>query len=253
MAQGPSRRPRRFDLNGAVGDEPTVADLRAAIAETRADLARHLGALKQHLFHPQISHHESASEIDMATKKKAARPSASKGGSPKSKAAGAKPAADRKTAATPTKTSSKAKKAASTNPSRSASASSTKPTRPATKSSASRSKSGSARKPAAKSLLEKTGEVLDTLVAGAVVGAITGAAQTVAGQPTAVTAAEPESLKSSPAAVGGPGTKEVLGEMAGGAAVGGVSGAAKAVLPPARPAKATTAKKSAAKKKSSGR
>ena len=254
MAQGSDRRPRWLDLIGVngrddgPGPEPTVADLRAAIAETRADLARHLGALKQHLFHPQIAHHESASEIDMATtKKKAARPSASKGGSSKTKAAArpsstakgrdsaaagtTKPAADRKTAATPTKTKSKAK-TSSTNPSRPASASSTKSKRSTAKASASRSKSGSARKPAAKSLLAKTGEVLDTMVAGAMVGAITGAAQTVAGQPTAVTAAEPQAMNSSPAAVGGPGAKEVLGEMAGGAAVGGVSGAAKAVLPP---------------------
>ena len=98
--------------------------------------------------------------------------------------------------------------------------------------------------------MEKTGEVLDTLVAGAVVGAITGAAQSVAKEPAAVTAAEPKDLASSPDAGGGPGTKEVLNEMASGAVVGAVSGATKSVLPPEN-AERPTAKKSAPKKKSS--
>ena len=93
-----------------------------------------------------------------------------------------------------------------------------------------------------KSLIEKTGEVLDTMVAGAVVGAVTGAAAAVAKEPTAVSAGAPTRQSASPAQAGGPGTREVLGELASGAAVGAVSGVAKAVLPPEKP-KSTSKKR----------
>jgi hypothetical protein len=89
------------------------------------------------------------------------------------------------------------------------------------------------------------------MVAGAVVGAITGAAQSVATEPTAVTGAA-GALARSPVAAGGPGTKEILGELAPGAAVGAVSGAAKSVLPPEK-AGGRAAKKSTANKKGSRR
>jgi hypothetical protein len=93
------------------------------------------------------------------------------------------------------------------------------------------------------SLAEKTGKVLDTMVAGAVVGAITGAASAVANEPTAVVPGGPTTLAASPAQAGGPGTKEVLGELAPDAAVGAISGAAKAVLPPEKPGRNTAKKK----------
>jgi hypothetical protein len=89
--------------------------------------------------------------------------------------------------------------------------------------------------------------VLDTLVAGAVVGAVTGAARAVAQEPTAVSAGEPATLAGSPAQAGTPGTKQVLGELAPGAAVGAVSGVAKAVLPPEKPKRAAAAKKTTKK------
>jgi hypothetical protein len=274
MAQGPDRRARWLGLiaggrpDDGRGADPDPSALRAAIAETRDELARHLGALKQHLLNPRLSNPEPATEIPMATTKKkaAARPSAG-GAASKSKAkasarpssstkgrasaSATKPAADRKPAATPTKPKSAKAKASSTNPSRSPSAASTKSGRsPATKSGASRSKAkaGSRRKSATWTLLEKTGGMLDTVIAGAVVGAVTGAAQSVAGEPTAVNASESQALASSPAAAGGPGTQEVLGELAPGAAVGALSGAAKSVLPTTKPGR-TAAKKSAPKKK----
>jgi hypothetical protein len=81
-------------------------------------------------------------------------------------------------------------------------------------------------------------------MAGAVVGAVTGAARAVAQEPTAVSGGEPTKLASSPVQAGGPGTKDVLGELASGAAVGAVSGVAKAVLPPEKPKRANTKKNS---------
>ena len=89
-----------------------------------------------------------------------------------------------------------------------------------------------------KSLVEKTGEVLDTMLAGRVVGAVTGAAQSLSQEPTAVTGVDVSTAKAE-----SPGTGEVLGEMAPGAALGAVSGVAKAVLP--------TEKAKGTKKKSS--
>jgi hypothetical protein len=97
---------------------------------------------------------------------------------------------------------------------------------------------------AVKGLIAKTAEALDPVVAGAVVGAVTGAARAVAHEPTAVTGGEPRALASSPAQVGGPSTKEVLGELASGAAVGAASGAAKSVLPPEKPRRAAAKKSS---------
>jgi hypothetical protein len=95
-----------------------------------------------------------------------------------------------------------------------------------------------------RTLVAKTAEVLDPLVAGAVVGAVTGAARAVAQEPTAVTAGEAAHLASSPVQAGGPGTKDVLGELASGATVGAVSGVAKAVLPPEKPKRSSTKKDS---------
>ena len=67
------------------------------------------------------------------------------------------------------------------------------------------------------------------MVAGAVVGAVTGAAAAVAKEPTAVSVVPPRGrIRLAGGMPGGPGTREVLGELASGAAVGAVSGVAKA-------------------------
>jgi hypothetical protein len=104
-----------------------------------------------------------------------------------------------------------------------------------------KSKSGTATK-AAKGIAAKAGHTLDTMAAGAVVGAVKAAAAAIE---------EQESTrgrrKSSPS------TGEVLGEMAPDLALGAVSGAAHAVLPPdPQPEKAKVAKsgKAAIAKKS---
>jgi len=77
------------------------------------------------------------------------------------------------------------------------------------------------------------------MVAGAVVGAVTGAAQHVAHEPGALPLVGPESLPSTGTADHEkPTTREVLGELASGAALGAMTGAAKSVLP-AEPAPET--------------
>ena len=92
MAQGPDRRTRRLALSGDVdrdGEEGRALSpsaLRAAIAETREELARHLRALKHHLFHPRLSPPDSATETDMSTAKKKAKGHASATGGSSSKA-----------------------------------------------------------------------------------------------------------------------------------------------------------------------
>ena len=70
------------------------------------------------------------------------------------------------------------------------------------------------------------------MVAGAVVGAVTGAARHVAHEPGALPLVDPESLSSLRYSDHEkPTTREVLGEMASGAALGAMTGAAKSVLP----------------------
>jgi hypothetical protein len=250
MAQGSDRRAGRLDVitvgcQAAGNDaDPSPEDLRAAIAETRAELARHLGALKHHLFHPHISSPEFAAETDMATAKKKTtrRPSAARAATSKPKPS---------SAASSSKSKSHARSAVSADEA----GSSRKPTaspskmkaKPASTNPKPKAKAKTRRRPAVHTVLARTGEVLDTVVAGAVVGAITGAAQSVAKEPTAVTGS-PGAMDRSPAAAGGPGTKRILGELAPGAAAGAVSGAAKSVLPPENDA-ARAAKKSPEKKK----
>jgi hypothetical protein len=94
------------------------------------------------------------------------------------------------------------------------------------------SKSDSAAKPPAKrktsvarkasGVAAKAGHVLDTMAAGAVVGAVKAAAQSIEEN-------EAKSLKSRPSKT----TSEVLTEMAPNAAVGAVAGAARAMVPEA--------------------
>jgi len=86
----------------------------------------------------------------------------------------------------------------------------------------------------------KTGEVLDTMLAGAVVGAVTGAAQGLANEPGAV---KPQETLTSGSSAKAHGTGEILSEMAPGAAAGAVAGAAKSVMPKAK-AKGGKSKKS---------
>lgn len=184
------------------------AELRAAIAETRASLARNLHALKDHLLHP-FAQSDPAGDTSMPTEKKA-RTKAKKSSDKRengSKANGA------------TKTKAKAK-----------TKSSAKSTARG-KSSTSRAKSGGRTK-ALQGIVARTGEVLDPVLAGAVVGAITGAARSVAKEPTAVPLCDPDTgtMPQPVAGAEGSSTTEVLSELTSGAAMGAVAGAAKAVV-----------------------
>ncbi len=258
MAQGPDHE---FRLAGGEGLGPggaSVPALRQAIAETRAELARHLSALRHHLFHPHLSSNDPVTETNMATaKKKTTRSSAGGGSSAKGRSASkassssakGRASADSRPSGEARKPSASSKpqaKAGAAKSKSSASASARKSGRAASASGSSRTRSRSTRKEV-KSLVAKTGEVLDTMVAGAVVGAVTGAARAVGNEPTAVSPADPASLASAPVRAGGPGTKQVLGELASGAAVGAVSGAAKSVLPPEKPTRSVAAKKTTKK------
>src|SRR5690242_5023016 len=99
MAQGSDRRTRRLGLGADGGrtaegrDDGSPSALRAAIAETREDLARHLGELKHHLVHPHLSDTSSATETHMPTaKKKSATRSTAAGGSSSKARSSTKPA-----------------------------------------------------------------------------------------------------------------------------------------------------------------
>jgi len=97
----------------------------------------------------------------------------------------------------------------------------------------------------ARAVAAKTTEVLGEMLAGAAVGAVTGAAERVSDQPTAFHAegseraiegerkpAKGEATKASPRKRStGKKSAEVVNEMLSGAAVGAVTGAAKAVIP----------------------
>ena len=234
MAQGPDRHPDPLDERGA----ETPAAIRAAIAETRREMAHHLSALRNRLLDPPLQTADSPTEPSMLTQKKstskakATTKAPAKGGAA-DKVKTAK--AEMKAVASPTKAKSASPKASAT-PKKSASSPATK-TKPAASSSAtpksanstkSAAKAKTATKPKAKaatkpkakpqgivsSLVGKTGVVIDTMLAGAVVGAVTGAARSVSQEPAAVTSGGGvSSIKSD-----SPGTGEVLGEMAPGAA-----------------------------------
>lgn len=204
-----------------VADSPT--EIREAIAQARADLGRHLSALSNPLL---PSEGDSPGGVTMSTEKN------TKPASSKSK--GAKAATTTKTKAAPS-ASAKTKPTASkttksTTPSKS-SAAKTKPTSPqasakstkkSTSSKSSTAKSATARK--GKSVAAKAGQVLDTMAAGAVVGAVQAAAQSIAQSETPSV----NSLHGPTAS-----TREVLGEMAPDAALGAVVGAAQAIIPEA--------------------
>jgi hypothetical protein len=213
---------RRHDL----AEAPSA--IRAAMAETRKDLSRHLRALKEQLLRP-LPLATPVKEPSMQVQKKS-HPAEAPG--------------DHKTSKR--KSSLSAKSAKPDSPSKEPAAKSARSKASASSSSSSKSggtkarKSGDARKKTTTrkakstghSLVEKTGEVLDTVVAGAVVGAVTGAARNVAHE-TAAMPLTNEAVSGVPTSASSetPSTREVLSEMAGGAALGAVAGAAKAVMP----------------------
>jgi len=169
-------------------DELGATPIRAAIDRTREELAEHLAELKESFF-PSVRA-ESPEENGSMPTKKATSPKAA-GAKSKGKAAEA--------AAKSTKTATGKGKA----------------TAAATKRPASRKTAGA---------VAKTGEVLDTMLAGAIVGAVTGAARELNEGSDGK-----QGLASSKR--GKVTTADVVGEMAPGAAVGAVVGAADSVLP----------------------
>ncbi len=241
-------------MDQGAGDSPDELDgspaaIRASMAQTRDELARHLAALKDRLFHPSLADAPGA-ERAMATKKTGRRAVSSSAGessgsdraqhtTSKSGESSAAPkvsapkAGPKTKAAAPKKSSTQAsggvqarKKGASASPRKS------------------RTPKGQE-----KGIVQKTGEVLDTVLAGAVVGAITGAARNLAHEPTAVPASGTLELRSAPGAKQeSPTTGEVLSELASGAAVGAVAGAAKSILPPDEEVRPVKVKKTSKKK-----
>lgn len=180
--------------------DPT--ELRAAIASTREDLARHLASLRAHFLSSITSHHvpkpdPQGDKTAMATKKPSRKSNADARPS-EPRTASAKTAARRKTTASSKSVSSSAGR--------------------------------SPRRKKSEGLVAQTGAVLDTMVAGAVVGAITGAAQSLQNEPAAVHAEDMKAVNG-PESARSPGTGEVLSEMAGGAAAGAVTGAARSIMP----------------------
>ncbi|MFO0889134.1 MAG: DUF3618 domain-containing protein [Isosphaeraceae bacterium] len=236
--------------------EETPAAIRAAMKATRNSLGRNLHALKDRLLHPfAITHTSKDALMPTGGKSKIASKSPKSEGKKKpghgaeSKATGRTVAAgagdkDAKTksdgAARQTNGAAKTNGAAGKAGKKEHDSRKTKP-----RSKAASSRTGASKKTRAKeSMISKTGEALDTMVAGAVVGAITGAARNLAGEPTAVPLCEPATsgeasgeagiarLTSESSRPGGeaPSTGEVLGEVASGAALGAISGAVKAVM-----------------------
>jgi len=173
------------------------AQIREAIARARDELGTHLSAL----VNPQSPSGE-AGDKTMPTEER-------------SKRAGAK--SEKNTSAASKKTSAKTGSAASAN-AKSSGAKSSGSKSSSAKSSGAKSSGAKSRKQAparvAKDAASKAGRVLDTMAAGAVVGAVKAAAQALSEK------------KKAPRSTG-----KVLGEMAPDAAVGAVVGAAQAVMP----------------------
>jgi hypothetical protein len=181
------------------GMSDSPADIRAAIADSRDVLGRHLSALGNQIFPPKGA--DGPKGATMPTEKKA-KSSTLPGGKARNSNKAVKRLETAKADARDTKKTTPTKKTAAS-----------KPGRPA-----------KTRK--VKSVAAKAGQVLDTMMAGAVVGAVKGAAQSVAQDEA------PDDFKGAvKKGAMTPSTGEVLGEMAPGAAVGAVVGAAKAVMP----------------------
>lgn len=179
--------------------DASPSEIRKAIAKARSDLGAHLGALSPLNL---LGMGGSPGETKMPTVKK---PSSSKG---------AKTAAKK---AEPKKPESKVK---------------------ATKGSASTTGTkAKKRSPKTQGVVAKAGAVLDTMAAGAVVGAVKAAAQ-------AIDENQVQALKGS--GTKSPSTGEVLSELAPGAAMGAVMGAAQTVLPVEEKPKSKSSKKAKA-------
>ena len=231
MAQGPG------DPTDDVDAGASPEQIRARMAQTRAELGRKLDALGGRFAGPRGA--------AITGTRKAMPPK--KSVKTTTTAAGAKPAAEKRTAkAAPAK-------APAAKPAAPAAASKPAPKRAAAKSArapkASKSaatKSATRKRPAAATgIAGKATELLGEMLAGAAVGAVTGAAGQVRQEPGAV--AEPEVNQVAAGGTGKAGVRkkgtpkraaaaaskpsEMLGEMAAGAAIGAVTGAAKAVLP----------------------
>ena len=189
--------------------DATPAQIRKAIARARSDLAAHLGAVNPlHL----IGLGESPGESKMPTVKK---PASSKG--PKTSTKKAERKAD------PKKPDSKAKPAegASQKAGLKRSDSRAKPTKAG---SGHESKSRARKRPArSEGVVAKAGAALDTMAAGAVVGAVKAAARALDDENKAKALKGRKSKSSS--------TSAVLGELAPDAALGAVAGAAQTMLP----------------------
>ena len=223
------------ERTGELNDAP--ASIRAEIAETREQLARHLRALKNHLLHPISSHHDHAKDPAMPTPSKSHSPGTSSHQAPSrrrsaaAKSPGKEPAskahAKGESSGASAKAKSNGKEVAAKSSKTSSRGSST------SKTSKKGSKSSKSSKSLAKTLVAKTGKTLDTVVAGAVVGAITGAARNLADEPTAMPLCDQTSGTESKQAAHSDAstTTDVLGEMASGAALGALTGAAKVVMP----------------------
>jgi hypothetical protein len=166
--------------------------IRETIARTREELGEHLTELKERFLSPQRA--EGPETKDPMPAKKATRSKASGQGS------------------TARSNQDMAKSSGNKNPN--TAKDKTKKTTVG-KRTTSRKKSG---------MMSKAGEVLDTMLAGAVTGAVTGAARELSegqgGKQGGGTSKK-----------GSETTSKVIGEMAPGAAIGAVVGAAKAVVP----------------------
>ena len=178
--------------------DATPAGLRRAIAETRSDLGEHLRSLN---ISPLPDAGDDPGEIKMPTAKKATSQKLAPGTTTKRASAKSTPKnLETKLSPKAASTKSTAKASAEKAPVRRK--------RPATKSNG---------------IAAEAGHVIDTMAAAAVVGAVKGAARTIAED-------EAKSLKSR-SKPSSKSTGDVLAKMAPGAAMGAVVGAARSVVP----------------------
>lgn len=224
-----------IDHSFELDDSPST--VRAAMAETRQQLALHLSALKERLLHP-LEAVDSAKDPTMPTAKKSSRqPADKKSQDDKSPSSRADAKTKKKSAPSASVGASQKTTAAKSEKSSKSEGTKTRKTAQSGKAAPARKKT-SAREGKAQSLVARTGETLDTMVAGAIVGAVTGAARNLAHEPTAMPLCdEPPSGQQAAADVEKPTTGQVLEEMASGAAIGAVSGSAKAVMTTAQDSK----------------
>jgi hypothetical protein len=215
------------------------AAIRRSMTRTRRDLARHLAALRDRLLNPgpimtatkepTMPAQKKREQTSPSKKKNAPDEANERRADPRTSTSEGKASNGSSKKAGATASSARSSKKAAASKSSSANGSSK---RKVSDSKKSKSSSSRGRQSAEKSLVEKTGEVLDTMVAGAVVGAVTGAARHVAHEPGALPLVDPESLTGSDTPdQEKPTTREVLGELASGAALGAMTGAAKSILP----------------------